>query len=182
MKKQLSRSPRRQAPQNAPIHPRGFTLIELLVVIAIIAILAAMLLPALSRAKLRAQSIACMSNAKQLQLAYELYATDNLNRLMDNSVAGVSSPGAQAWIQGNVQENMNDYAEHPSKGVLWPYNKSAGIYRCPSSRAVRATARPWLPSVAVTKVYGPSPASSPSSRYTPRPRTALKNSCATPFM
>jgi prepilin-type N-terminal cleavage/methylation domain-containing protein/prepilin-type processing-associated H-X9-DG protein len=113
----------------------AFTLIELLVVIAIIAILAAMLLPALGRAKSRAQTIACMSNAKQLQLAYELYSTDNLNRLMDNSVAGVSSPGAQAWIQGNVQEYQSDYTEHPSKGVLWPYNKSLGIYRCPSSRA-----------------------------------------------
>ena len=135
MNEQLSRFSRRQAPHGSAGRSEGFTLIELLVVIAIIAILAAMLLPALSRAKLRAQSIACMSNAKQLQLAYELYATDNLNRLMDNSVAGVSSPGAQAWIQGNVQEYQNDYADHPSKGVLWPYNKSAGIYRCPSSRA-----------------------------------------------
>jgi len=113
----------------------GFTLIELLVVIAIIAILAAMLLPALSRAKDRAQTIACMSNTKQLQVAYELYATDNGNRVMDNSVNGVASPGAQAWIKGNVQEYATDYSQHPSQGVLWPYNKSAGIYKCPSSRA-----------------------------------------------
>ncbi len=114
---------------------KAFTLIELLVVIAIIAILAAMLLPALTRAKVRAQSIACLSNAKQLQLAYELYSTDNLNLLMDNSVAGVASPGDQAWIKGNVQEYVADYVDHPSKGVLWPYNKSLKLYQCPASKA-----------------------------------------------
>jgi prepilin-type N-terminal cleavage/methylation domain-containing protein/prepilin-type processing-associated H-X9-DG protein len=113
----------------------GFTLIELLVVIAIIAILAAMLLPALSGAKTRAHIIACMSNAKQLQIAYELYSTDNGSRLMDNSVSGVASPGDKAWIKGNVQEATTDYADHPSKGVLWLYNKSAAIYKCPASRA-----------------------------------------------
>ena len=135
MNRQLSRFSPPDRDRSPVAAPRAFTLIELLVVIAIIAILAAMLLPALGRAKSRAQTIACMSNTKQLQLAYELYSTDNVNRLMDNSVAGVSSPGAQAWIQGNVQEYLSDYPEHPSKGVLWPYNKSLGIYRCPSSRA-----------------------------------------------
>ncbi len=114
----------------------AFTLIELLVVIAIIAILAAMLLPALSKAKEKANSISCLSNAKQLQIAHELYATDNGNNVMDNSVSGVASPGAKAWIQGNVQDGNNpNYADQPALGVLWPYNKSAAIYKCPSSRA-----------------------------------------------
>jgi len=114
---------------------RGFTLIELLVVIAIIAILAAMLLPALSRAKSKAQTIRCLNNAKQLQIAYELYATDNGDRLMDNSVTGVVSPGVKAWIQGNVQDYTAGYEDHPKLGVLFPYNASLGIYRCPSSKA-----------------------------------------------
>jgi prepilin-type N-terminal cleavage/methylation domain-containing protein/prepilin-type processing-associated H-X9-DG protein len=114
---------------------RGFTLIELLVVIAIIAILAAMLLPALSKAKAKAQTINCLSNAKQLQLAYEVYSTDNGDRLMDNTVSSYTSPGNTAWIKGNVQQYVADYVDHPSQGVLWPYNKSLGIYRCPASRA-----------------------------------------------
>src|SRR5439155_7385130 len=79
--------------------PRGFTLIELLVVIAIIAILAAMLLPALGKAKAKAQGIYCLSNQKQLTLAWHLWSDENENKLVPNHDGGVSSVDL-SWVPG----------------------------------------------------------------------------------
>jgi prepilin-type N-terminal cleavage/methylation domain-containing protein len=89
-------------------HERGFTLIEILVVIAIIAILASLLLPALSRAKMSAQATACGNNVRQLSLAWLLYADDNDGLLVNNSSTAdtrtiaragsiISRTGRRAW-------------------------------------------------------------------------------------
>jgi len=127
---------------------QGFTLIELLVVIAIIAILASLLLPTLAKAKQKAQGIQCLSNHKQLTLAWIMQADDNADKLAYSGPAD-SNYDPNAWVCGDLNfDPANpsnwDVAQEIQRSPLWPYcGQSAGIFRCPADKSkVRPSSGP----------------------------------------
>jgi prepilin-type N-terminal cleavage/methylation domain-containing protein/prepilin-type processing-associated H-X9-DG protein len=139
----------KRAKARAPTH--AFTLIELLLVVAIIAILASLLLPALSKARSKAQSASCLSNLKQLQMCWILYADDHSDGLPPtndwgqppNPIKGLEP----SWAVGDAVHDLTP--TNLMRGVLYPYNQSAGIYRCPGDQNTVA----GQPAVPRTRTY-----------------------------
>lgn len=117
----------------------AFTLIELLVVIAVIAILAAMLLPALSKAKSKSQTASCLNNLRQLGLCWQMYAGDNNDVLVPNNSVNAGFP-APPLLKGASWCLADPITPQVQEGLLFEFNRSLGVYHCPSDRSTLAEA------------------------------------------
>jgi len=140
-------------------HSSGFTLVELLVVIAIIALLAALLQPVLSRARAKSQEVACLNNLKQLQICAKLYSLDNDEFLLPNRNVYLldtrePAPGyseKMTWCPGLAP--FDTTTENIERGLLFRYNKSTDIYKCPSDKSRVRTQRGQILNIRRTRSY-----------------------------
>jgi prepilin-type N-terminal cleavage/methylation domain-containing protein len=127
---------------------RAFTLIELMVVIAVIAIVAAMLLPVLGNAKASGKRAACLQNFKQQELGFQMYAADNISRLVQNidqanvesngpPSEGASDAGTNAWVYGNMKSATDaTNLSEVTGSLLYPYVPQVKSFRCPADMSL----------------------------------------------